>query len=130
MTNKVQFLLFLSALLITQSLQAALYNCRMNSPKGSMFFDRNVKIECDLDSLAKPKFVVLSGSSKVPLNQKAEYIGPDAGGLYERHQMTALDGQIFDLHTASRMFTETAQASFFTIEPGRNSALWVCYIEE
>lgn len=108
---------------------AAVYNCRKNSPKASLFFESTVKIECDLDSQAKPKFVVLAGTSKVALNQKAEYIGPDAGNLYEMHRMVALDGQVFELHTASRMFTETAQASFFTIEPNRNSALWVCYME-
>lgn len=128
MSKKVQFLIISSLLLITQSSWAAVYNCRMNSPKPSLFFEKNVKIECDLDSEAKPKFVVLAGSTKVPLNKKAEYMGKD-NNMYEMHRMYSLDGQSFELHTASRMFTETAQASFFTIEPGRNSGFWVCYIE-
>ena len=115
---------------MTHNLFAAIYNCRLNSPKPSLFFEKNVKIECDLDSLAKPKFVVLAGSSKVALNQKAEYMGQDTGKMYEMHRMYSLDGQSFELHTASRMFTETAQASFFTVEPNRNSGFWICYIEE
>jgi hypothetical protein len=102
----------------------------MNSPKQSLFFERKVKIECDLDSLGKPKFVFLGGTSKVALNQKAEYVGPESGNLYEKHRMTALDGRPFELHSASRLFTETTEASFFTIEPAHNSAFYVCYIED
>ena len=102
----------------------------MTSPKASLFLDRRVKIECDLDSLAKPKFVFLSGTSKVALNQKAEYLGAETGNMYEHHRMQSLDGQTFDIHTASRMFTETAQASFFTVEPNRHSAFYVCNIVE
>lgn len=108
---------------------AAIYNCNQSSPKPSQFFERQMQIECDLDSEAKPKFVVLSGTSKVELKRKAQYIGPDAGELYQLHTMTALDGQSFDIHTASAMFTETAQASFFTVEPNQGSAFWVCRIE-
>jgi hypothetical protein len=108
---------------------AAVYNCNQSSPKPSQFFERRLKIECDLDAEARPKFVVLSGSSKVELKRKAQYIGPDSGELYQMHQMTALDGQVFDIHTASALFTETAQASFFTVEPNNGSGFWVCRIE-
>jgi len=102
----------------------------MTSPKPSLFLDRNVKIECDLDSEGKPKLLFMAGTSKVALNQKAEYVGPESGKLYEKHRMSALDGRPFELHSAARLFTETAQASFFTVEPARNSAFYVCYIEE
>ena len=108
---------------------AAIYTCNQSSPKASQFFERQMRIECDLDSEAKPKFVVLSGSSKVELQRKAQYVGPDAGELYQMHTMTAIDGQQFDIHTASAMFTETAQASFFTVEPNNGSAFWVCRME-
>jgi hypothetical protein len=109
---------------------SAVYNCNQSSPRPSQFFDRKVQIECDLDAEANPKFVVLAGSSKVALRKKARFLGPDSGNLYVGHEMTALDGQIFEIHTATAMFTETAQASFFTVEPGKESAFWVCRIED
>lgn len=129
MPNKAQILSILSLLVFTQAASAAVYNCHMTSPKPSLFFDRNVKIECDLDSLGKPKFVFLSGTSKVALNQKAEYVGPETGNLYEKHRMMSLDNRMFELHSAARLFTETAEGSFFTVEPEKHSAFYVCYIE-
>lgn len=130
MANKAQILATIGFMILTQASSAAVYNCRMTSPKPSLFFDRNVKIECDLDSLGKPKFVFLSGTSKVALNQKAEYVGTETGNLYEKHRMMSLDGRPFELHSASRLFTETAEGSFFTVEPERHSAFYVCYLEE
>lgn len=119
----VLFLFFLSALS-----SAATYNCTQMTPQPSGYFDRLVAIECDLDIQAKPKFVVLSGSSKIPLNEKAFYSGKD-NELYERFQVTSKEGVTFGVSLAHNMFAEeTPKGAMLTYEPGRKSQMWVCYI--
>lgn len=122
----VLFLFFLSALC-----SAAVYDCNQMTPEASGYFDRRVVIECDLDIEAKPKFVLLSGSSKVPLNKKALYLGKDTGELYERFQVVSNDGVTFGLSLAHNMFAqETPKGAMLSYEPGRKGQLWVCYIRD
>ena len=109
---------------------AADYNCLQNTPTSSQFFDKKIKIQCELDTAGKPMFMMLAGSTKVALNEKARYVGPESGNIYSEFTMIALDGQRFDVHAVTRMFTEgTIQASIFTVEPNhKGSSFWVCQL--
>lgn len=125
MVGKVLFLLFIYAVS-----SAAIYDCNQITPKASDFFDRKVVIECDLDFEANPKLVILSGSSKVPLNTKALYMGKDISKDYERLQITSHDGVTFGISVVGRMFIESPKGGFLTAEPNRKSAYWVCDIRD
>lgn len=107
---------------------AAEYNCLQLSPQASDFFDRRVVIDADLDSQAQPKFVVVSGSSKVPLNKKAVYKGPDTVDLYDLFHVISNDGILFGVSIANAMSIGTPQGGMITYEPGRKGQFWNCRI--
>jgi hypothetical protein len=108
---------------------SAEYTCTQLSPQPSDFFERRVMIDADLDVQAQPKFVVLSGSTKVPLNQKAVYKGPDTVDLYDLFHMTSHDGILFGVSLAHAMSIGTPQGGMITYEPGRKGQFWNCRIQ-
>lgn len=124
MIKKVIFCLFL----YTVS-QATIYDCHRLSPNPSEFFETQVTLECDFDIEGKPKLVILSGSSRLPLNTKALYTGPD-NELYERFQMTSRDGVTIGISAGTNMFPGGSRGAFLSYEPHGKGGFWNCYFRE
>jgi hypothetical protein len=129
MTKKIIFFIGMGVFFNFQSAQAVTYDCSMITPKASLFLGRNLKINAGTDSDESLRFVILSGSDKVALNQKAQFVAAESGNKYQIFKMNSLDGQSFQIHAATEMFSGYVKVSFFTSEPNRNSGFWICNLE-
>jgi len=114
--------------LISSLAEAAIYDCTQLTPQNSGFFQRRVVLDCDLDQEAKPKLQILSGSTRVPLNTKAQYVGPESAKEYERLRIVSKDGVTVDMSVATKMFVETSRGALISYEPDSKSHFWNCQI--
>ncbi|MFN8790119.1 MAG: hypothetical protein ACK5Y2_01535 [Bdellovibrionales bacterium] len=118
----------LFSILFSTLTQAAIYDCTQLTPQSSGFFQRRVVLECDLDQEAKPKLLILSGSTRVPLKTKAQYVGPESAKEYERLRIVSNDGVTLDMSVATKMFVETSRGALISYEPDSKSHFWNCQI--